>query len=115
LGAITELQALRHGPALLFDPLKSLPAGCRVMASLMNEPRRVALLMGLGRPHAGVDSVRAIRDRFNALQPVDPVEGSEAGFAEVCSRGAEWTYAACRRRCGASEMAVAIWAQAAWW
>src|SRR5438552_12582762 len=89
LGAITELQALRHGPALLFDPLKGFPAGYRLLANLMNEPRRVAMLMGLDAGTSGVDIVRAIRDRFNDLKPIDPQSTSAASFAEICSRGAE--------------------------
>lgn len=89
LGAITELQALRHGPALMFDPLQGFPPGYRLLANLINEPRRVALLMGLDARTPGVDIVRHIRDRFTALKPIDPVETSQAAFDEVRRRGAE--------------------------
>src|SRR5262249_12250642 len=42
LGAITELIALRDGPALLFDHIRGYPAGYRVMTNFMNSPRRAA-------------------------------------------------------------------------
>jgi UbiD family decarboxylase len=89
LGAITELQALRHGPALMFDPVKGFPPGYRVLTNLMNNPRRVALLMGMPARSRGVDIVRSIRDRFNQLEPIDPVEVSEPTFTEISQRGSD--------------------------
>jgi UbiD family decarboxylase len=53
LGAITEMLALRDGPALMFDHIKGFPAGFRVLSNLMNNPRRVGMLFGLPRTPAG--------------------------------------------------------------
>src|SRR5262249_58540117 len=59
LGAITELIALRDGPALLFDHIRGYPAGYRVMTNFMNSPRRAAMLLGLSPEVRGVQLVRA--------------------------------------------------------
>src|SRR5579862_75915 len=89
IGVLTEMQALRNGPALMFDPVKGFPAGYRVLSNLQNNPRRVALLMGMPARSRGVDIVRTIRDRFNSLEPIDPVEVSEPTFREVTQRGSD--------------------------
>jgi UbiD family decarboxylase len=87
LGAITELMALRDGPALLFDDIKGYPRGQRVLTNLMNSPARVGMLMGLPPDVRGVALIRAIRERFNSLRPIDPVTVDRAFFREETHRG----------------------------
>ena len=89
IGAITELMALRDGPALLFDRIKGYPPGHRVLSNLINNPRRVALLMGLGHDVRGVELVRAIKERFRQIQLRDPSEVARAPWQAECQRGAE--------------------------
>jgi 4-hydroxy-3-polyprenylbenzoate decarboxylase len=87
LGAITEMMALRDGPALLFDHLQGYPAGYRVLTNLINSPRRVGMLFGLPANAGGIAVVRAIRERLANLKPVDPVPAARAEFAEETERG----------------------------
>ena len=87
LGAITEMLALRDGPALLFDHVKGYPPGYRVLTNVTNNPRRVGMLFGLSRRSGGIEIVRAIRDRFTALQPLDPVEVRSAAYEEQSQVG----------------------------
>jgi len=82
LGAITEMLALRDGPALLFDRVKDYPAGYQVLTNLLNSPRRVALLLGLPRDVHGIELVRTIRERFSRGELVPPVEVREAPHQE---------------------------------
>jgi len=74
LGAITEMMALRNGPALLFDHMPGYPAGYRVLANLTNSPRRVGMLFGLPADANGIHLVRTIRDRFSNLKLIEPVQ-----------------------------------------
>lgn len=87
IGAITEMLALRDGPALMFDNIKGYPAGYRVLSNLMNSPRRVGLLFGLSQDANGVTLVETIRRRFTGLELFDPVEVPNARFAEETQRG----------------------------
>lgn len=89
LGAITEMLALRDGPALLFDHIPDYPPGYRVLTNLLNNPRRVGMLFGLPREAGGIEIVRTIRERFNALTLVDPVEVRSAAFEEESQTGAD--------------------------
>jgi 4-hydroxy-3-polyprenylbenzoate decarboxylase len=89
LGAITELMALRDGPALLFDHLPGYAPGHRVLTNLTNSPRRVGLLFGLPADAGGIALVRTIRERFSNLKLIDPVPTTRADFAEETERGAD--------------------------
>src|ERR1051325_10890268 len=82
LGAITEMLALRDGPALLFDRVRGYPAGYRVLTNLINNPRRVGMLYGLPKGTGGIDIVRGIRERMTNLRLIDPVEVRSAAFEE---------------------------------
>jgi UbiD family decarboxylase len=88
LGAITELMALRDGPALLFDRIKGYPAGYRVLSNLINSPRRVAQLLGLGPEVRGVALVRAIKEQFRQIELTEPVEVAAAPWQAESWRGA---------------------------
>ena len=89
LGAITEMLALRDGPALLFDGVKGYDPGFRVLTNLINNPRRVGLLFGLPKSSGGIDIVRAIRERLSAPQLIDPVEVRSAVYDEESHSGAD--------------------------
>jgi 4-hydroxy-3-polyprenylbenzoate decarboxylase len=87
LGAITEMQALRDGPALLFDRIKGYPPGYRVLTNVTNSARRVGVLFGQPRESSGIDIVSHIRQRFNAIQMVEPQEVRTASFEEESQSG----------------------------
>lgn len=87
LGAITELLALRDGPALLFDSIKGYPDGFRVLTNLLNSPARVGRLFGLPSEVRGVQLVRALRERYTAIRPVEPLTVQAASFREASHRG----------------------------
>jgi 4-hydroxy-3-polyprenylbenzoate decarboxylase len=89
LGAITEMLALRDGPALLFDSIKGYPKGQRVLTNMNNSPRRVALLMGLPASSHPLEVVRTIRTRFSAVKHVDPREVQSAPWQEEVHEGAD--------------------------
>ncbi len=89
LGAITEMLALRDGPALLFDEIRDYPVGYRVLTNLLNNPRRVGLLFGLPRESGGIEIVRAIRERFGAMTMVDPEDVPAASFEEESQTGSD--------------------------
>ncbi len=89
IGAVTEMLALRDGPALLFDRIPGYPAGFRVLTNLINNPRRVGMLFGLPKETGGIEIVRALRQRMTNLTPVEPVEVRNAPFEEVSYAGAD--------------------------
>jgi len=89
LGAITEMMALRDGPALLFDQVKGYPPGHRVLTNVTNNPRRVGLFFGLPKGTSGIEIVRTIRDRFNRLEMIEPVEVRGASFEEEFQSGSD--------------------------
>lgn len=82
-GAITELMALRDGPALLFDKLRDYAQGRRLLVNVLNSPARVALLLGLPPDIAELDLVRAIRGTFAVTSHVPPTVVDSATFREV--------------------------------
>jgi UbiD family decarboxylase len=89
LGAITEMLALRDGPALMFDHVKGYPPGFRVLSNLMNNPRRVGMLFGLPPTAGGIEIVRTIRERFTQLALTEPVEVRTANFEQESRSGAD--------------------------
>src|SRR5262245_9806570 len=64
IGAITELLALRDGPALLFDAIKDYPRGYRILTNVTNSARRIGLLMGQPPDVQGIDLVKAVKQQF---------------------------------------------------
>lgn len=89
LGAITELMALREGPALLFDRIPGYPVGHRVLANMVNCTRRVALLAGLPTTTHPLEVVRTIRERFAAVRETEPRMVAEGLVHEEVYRGDE--------------------------
>lgn len=89
LGAITEMLALRDGPALLFDNIKDYPTGFRVLSNLTNNPRRVGMLFGLPRAAGGIEIVRTIRERFTNPALTEPIEVRSAHFEQESRSGSQ--------------------------
>jgi UbiD family decarboxylase len=48
IGAITDMNARRRGPCLLFDEIKGYPKGYRVLTCMLGGPKRLSLTLGLG-------------------------------------------------------------------
>jgi len=83
LGGITELMALRNGPALLFDRIADYPEGHRVVTNLLNNPARTAVLMGLDPSTHPLQTVRAIQKLYANPKHHKPVFVEQGTFAEV--------------------------------
>jgi len=72
LGAITELIAKNHGPALLFDKIKGYPAGFRVTTLLLNTIKRSCLALGFSPDTPPMDAIKQWRTRTQSLEGVPP-------------------------------------------
>jgi len=84
IGMITEIESQCPRPSLLlFDNIKDYPAGFRVAANLFNTPYRTALLFSLPSGLAGMDLVRAMKQRLDkGIIPIPPVEVDSAPVKE---------------------------------
>lgn len=78
VGALTEREAEKEGPALLFDEFKGFPKGFRILSNVFRTCRRTAPAMGLPPELKGVDFLMAWRKKLAAFKPV-PVEQVEGG------------------------------------
>lgn len=74
IGAITEMMALRKGPALLFDKIKDYPKGYRVATNVLMTSSRQKLAFGFPDGLSDLDIVREWKDKFNEYKPVPPVK-----------------------------------------
>ncbi|MGE3708554.1 MAG: UbiD family decarboxylase [Hyphomicrobiaceae bacterium] len=83
LGAITEVAAGRPDcPALLFDNLKGLPRGFRVLTNTTTTPQRAALALGLDPALRPLDALKAWKSRRRELELKEPVTVNEAMFVQ---------------------------------
>ncbi len=75
IGLITAWQAeAGNSPLLLFDKIKGYKAGYRVVTSLFNTPKRVALALDLPREMWGIEFVKAWREKTKKeLELIPPV------------------------------------------
>ncbi|MDG6999484.1 MAG: UbiD family decarboxylase [Nitrososphaerota archaeon] len=46
IGALTDLNAKKRGPALLFDEIKDYPKGYRVLSCMLSGPKRLSYVLG---------------------------------------------------------------------
>jgi len=74
IGGITEMVALRQGPALLFDEIKDYPKGYRLASNVIMTPSRQKLAFGFPEGFSNLDVVREWKDKFNQYKPVPPVK-----------------------------------------
>ncbi|MBI2319223.1 MAG: UbiD family decarboxylase, partial [Betaproteobacteria bacterium] len=77
IGAISEIDYKKRGPALLFDQIKGYPAGYRLLTSSTNSARRMGLTLRLGSEHSDASLVAELRGAPNrweqASRDFDPV------------------------------------------
>lgn len=69
LGAITELNAKRRGPALLFDKFSGYQPGFRVLTGAMLNARTLGLTMGIEDDLATMDLTDKIAQKLRLIEP----------------------------------------------
>jgi len=89
IGTITELMAEKGGPALLFDGIKGYPRGYRVVANLLNSPKRLGTALGMSPDLPTMELVGLLKRKFNELKPVPPVEVSQGPVLDNVREGGE--------------------------
>lgn len=89
IGAITELMGEKGGPALLFDGIKGYPRGYRVVANLLNSPKRLGTALGMSPDLPTMELVGLLKRKFNELKPVPPVEVSQGPVLDNVREGGE--------------------------
>ncbi len=99
IGALTEAVAEQRGHALLFDKIKSYPAGFRIMTNPFGSVARTALLL---RCPTGIDAI-TLSDRwrkrlttFAAIPPVTVKEGPVLETAMIDKEVDLWKFPAPR-------------------
>ena len=70
IGCMTEMMGEQAGPALLFDEIQGFPSGKRVVSNVFYSVDRTALALGLPAGLAGMDVVRAWREKLHCLKPL---------------------------------------------
>jgi 4-hydroxy-3-polyprenylbenzoate decarboxylase len=78
IGTLTELMALKKGPALLFDEVKGYPKGFRLASDVIQTPRRLKIGFNIPEETSNLEVVRQWKDKFNAFEPV-PTEEVRTG------------------------------------
>ncbi len=77
IGAVSEIDYRRRGPALLFDQIKGHAPGFRLLTSSTNSARRLGLTLRMGTGHTDASLVEALRGSPNrwaaAAKQFDPV------------------------------------------
>src|SRR3989304_2415171 len=74
IGTLTEVMALRKGPALLFDEIKGYPKGFRLASDVIQTPRRLKIAFNIPDETPNLEVVRQWKDKFNAFRPVTAEE-----------------------------------------
>ena len=87
IGALSELSALRRGPALLFDEVKGYPKGYRIASNVIMTPSRQKLAFGFPEGLSDLEIVRQWRGKFNQYKPVPPIEVKTGPIMENKSTG----------------------------
>jgi 4-hydroxy-3-polyprenylbenzoate decarboxylase len=89
IGTITELMAEKGGPALLFDGIQGYPRGYRIMTNLLDNPRRLAAALSISPELPTIEMVNLIKEKFNEMKPIPPLEVSEGSVLENIQEGGE--------------------------
>lgn len=89
IGAITELIAERHGPALLFDNIVDYPRGYRVFSNGFATLKRTAMVLGLPTDLKGLELIKAWREKLRGFKPVPPVEVQDGPVKQNIKTGSD--------------------------
>jgi UbiD family decarboxylase len=84
LGAITELNAKRRGPALLFSGFPGIPPGFRVLTGAMLNARTLGLTMGVEEKLDTMALTNRIGEKLQTIQS-KPIEGHGLSH-RICER-----------------------------
>jgi UbiD family decarboxylase len=88
IGAITEVAAgMADCPALLFDHIKGVPPGFRILSNAVTSPQRAALALGIDPQLRPLDALKAWMTKRQSLTPRKPIEVATALFLEHSLRG----------------------------
>ncbi|HLY65612.1 MAG TPA: UbiD family decarboxylase, partial [Chloroflexota bacterium] len=74
IGAITEINYQRQGPALLLDEIKGYPRGYRILANAMDSLRRSLLALDLPLDASIDEALDLYQERIDAFRPTPPRE-----------------------------------------
>ena len=88
IGALTEIQAERRGPALLFDRIADAPPGYRVLSNGFATARRTALALNLPLDLGPVELANA-GGPPEGVRQIPPVEVADAPVLQNVRRGAD--------------------------
>jgi UbiD family decarboxylase len=93
IGAISEVDYKKRGPALLFDEIKGYPKGFRVLTSSTNSAKRLGLTLRMGIEHTDaslVSDLRGLPNRWTQeAKNFDPVYVETSAVFENVMEGQE--------------------------
>ncbi len=89
IGAITELNGERNGPALLFDRIGDYPPGYRVLCNSLSSLKRTALVLGLQGDSKPMQMLREWRERLRDFSPIPSIEVKEGPVKQNVHTGTE--------------------------
>lgn len=88
LGAITEVAARASKPkVVLFDNIKGYPRGFRVIVNAVCSPATTGVAFGLDPTLAGMDMIRAWKEKLGSYRPLKPVDVSSGAVTENVETG----------------------------
>ena len=90
IGNITEVAAgLPECPALLFDKIKGVEPGFRILSNVLTTPQRAGLALGLDIKLSPVEMLKAWMARRQNLRRYEPIEVTDAPFLEHSDRDSD--------------------------
>jgi UbiD family decarboxylase len=87
IGCLSELNAQREGPALLFDEIPGFPKGFRVLTSYMGTAPACAVALGLEPDAPKLDIVKTWKERSKRLDPVPYLDVGQGPITENVLEG----------------------------
>jgi 4-hydroxy-3-polyprenylbenzoate decarboxylase len=88
IGAITEVAARAAQPkVVLFDNIKGYPKGFRVIVNAVCSAATTGLAFGLDPTLAGLDMIKAWKEKLDSYKPLKPVEVANGPITEHVESG----------------------------
>ena len=116
IGAITEVAARATQPkVVLFDNIKGYPKGFRVIVNAVCSAATTGLAFGLDPTLAGLDMIKAWKEKLGSYKPLKPVDVAERTQSPKMSTVAIRSICSSfPRPVGTRTMAAVTSAQAVW-